>query len=283
MKFGRGGGEGTVTSRSGRAGRIAINFVCGAGIVYLFLPIFLIVAFSFNNPAGRDNSTWQGFTLSHWTAAFRDKSLTQPLITSLEVALVATIVATILGTFVAIALVRYRYRGSGSINFLLVVPLTTPEIITGASLLALFFAPPLLSGQVTLGFWTIVIAHISFCVSYVALTVKARIRGFNWVLEDASMDLGATPQRTFFRVTLPLIMPGIMAAALLSFALSIDDFIVTYFVSGNDTITFPIAIYNKSKISTPPEIYVLSTTILAVSILILVAGTLFRKKKPALV
>lgn len=270
--------QGTVTSTSGRIGRWVVNIACGGGILYLFLPIFLIIIFSFNNPAGRDNSTWQGFTLKYWSSAWSDTKLVDPLITSLEVALVATIVATAIGTLVAIALVRYRFKGGAATNFLLVVPLATPEIVMGASLLALFIAPPLLGESIFLNFWTIVAAHVMFCVSYVALTVKARLGGFDWSLEDAAMDLGCQPQRTFFKVTLPLIMPGILAAALLSFSLSIDDFIVTYFVSG-DTQTFPVAIYNQSRISTPPTVYVLSSTILFVSVAILAGATYYKIRR----
>ena len=144
---------------------------------------------------------------------------------------------------------RYRFRGGSGVNFLLVLPLTAPEIVLGASLLTLFLEPHLvlLNVDFQLGFLTIVLAHIMFCVSYVALTVKARLRGFDWTLEDAAMDLGANPTRTFLRVTLPLIIPGILAAFLLSFALSIDDFIITYFVSGPSTTTFPVRIFGQSR------------------------------------
>jgi len=175
----------------------------------------------------------------------------------------------------AIGLVRYRFKGGGLVNFLLVLPLTAPEIVLGASLLTLFLAPTmlLLNISFSLGFATIVIAHIMFLVSYVALTVRARLRGFDWTLEDAAMDLGANPTRTFWRVTLPLITPGILAAALLSFALSIDDFIITYFVSGPSTTTFPVRIFGQSRTATPPQINVLSTMILLVSISMLAIGT----------
>lgn len=267
--------SGTVTSTGGRIGRWLVNIAAGLGLVYLFLPIFVIIMFSFNKPKGRFNAVWQEFTLDNWANPFRDKALVDALKLSLEVALIATVIATILGTFVALALVRYRFRGGQSVNFLLVLPLTAPEIVLGASLLTLFLEPHLvlLNHNFALGFTTIVLAHIMFCVSYVALTVKARLRGFDWTLEDAAMDLGAPPTRTFLRVTLPLITPGILAAALLSFALSIDDFIITYFVSGPSTTTFPIRIFGQSRTATPPQINVLASMILFGSIIVLAVGT----------
>lgn len=268
--------SGTVMSRGGRIGRALINLCAAGGLLYLFLPIFVIVAFSFNAPVGRFNAVWNHFTLDNWLHPFADRALVDALLLSLRVALISTAVATVIGTFMAIALVRYRFRGGGPVNFLLVLPLTAPEIVLGASLLTLFLSPTLWLFNISfaLGFTTIVIAHVMFLVSYVALTVRARLRGFDWTLEDAAMDLGANPTRTFWRVTLPLITPGILAAALLSFALSIDDFIITYFVSGPSTTTFPVRIFGQSRTATPPQINVLSTMILLVSVTILAVGTL---------
>ncbi len=267
--------SGTVTSPGGRIGRGFINLVAAFGLLYLFAPIFVIVAFSFNKPKGRFNAVWQEFTLDNWLHPFADKPLVDALILSLRIAFISTIIATILGTFIAIALVRYRIKGGEPVNFLLVLPLTAPEIVLGASLLTLFIQPTMVffNHSFTLGTTTIIIAHIMFLVSYVAITVRARVRGIDWTLEDAAMDLGASPTRTFWKVTLPLITPGILAAALLAFALSIDDFIITYFVSGPNTTTFPVRIFNQSRTATPPQINVLSTMILLVSITILAAGT----------
>ncbi len=267
--------SGTVMSKGGRIGRMVVNAMAGLSLLYLFLPIFVIVAFSFNEPKGRFNAVWQNFTFDNWLHPFADAPLVDALTLSLKIALIASLVATILGTFMAISLVRYRFHGSGLVNFLVVLPLTTPEIVLGASLLTLFLAPHLATAnhEFSLGFGTILIAHIMFCLSYVAMTVKARIRGFDWSLEDAAMDLGATPSRTFFRVTLPLIMPGIFAAFLLSFALSIDDFIITYFVSGPDTTTFPVRIFGQSRTATPPQINVLASMILFGSIAIMALGS----------
>lgn len=272
---------GTVTSPAGKLGRFIINLFAAGGLLYLFLPIFVIVAFSFNQPVGRFNAVWNRFTFDNWLHPFADQALVDALLLSLKVALLSTAVATVIGTFMAIGLVRYRFKGGGLVNFLLVLPLTAPEIVLGASLLTLFLAPTmlLLNISFSLGFATIVIAHIMFLVSYVALTVRARLRGFDWTLEDAAMDLGANPTRTFWRVTLPLITPGILAAALLSFALSIDDFIITYFVSGPSTTTFPVRIFGQSRTATPPQINVLSTMILLVSISILAIGTLVSARR----
>ena len=269
--------SGTVTSPAGRLGRIGMNVIAGFGLLYLFAPIFVIIAFSFNEPKGRFNAVWQKFTFDNWLHPFANRPLVDALILSLRIALISTVIATILGTFIAIALVRYRIRGGEPVNFLLVLPLTAPEIVLGASLLTLFIRPTMLlfNHSFVLGTATIIIAHIMFLVSYVAITVRARVRGLDWTLEDAAMDLGASPTRTFWKVTLPLITPGILAAALLAFALSIDDFIITYFVSGPDTTTFPVRIFNQSRTATPPQINVLSTMILLVSITVLAAGTAF--------
>jgi spermidine/putrescine transport system permease protein len=273
--------EGTVTSTGGRVGRALVNVAAGVALVYLFLPIFVIVLFSFNKPKGRFNAVWQEFTLDNWLHPFSDQALVDALIVSLQIAFIAAAVATALGTFLAIALVRYRFRGGSGVNFLLVLPLTAPEIVLGASLLTLFLEPHLvlLNYDFQLGFTTIVLAHIMFCVSYVALTLKARLRGFDWTLEDAAMDLGASPTRTFLRVTLPLIVPGILAAFLLSFALSIDDFIITYFVSGPSTTTFPVRIFGQSRTATPPQINVLASMILFGSVAVLAAGTLLGQRR----
>ena len=272
--------SGTVMSRGGRIGRIGVNLLATGSMLYLFLPIFVIVAFSFNAPKGRFNAVWQSFTFDNWMHPFAQRALVDALILSLKIGLIASLVATVLGTFMAIALVRYRFRGSGTVNFLVVLPLTTPEIVLGASLLTLFLEPHLITGnhQFALGFGTVLIAHIMFCVSYVAMTVKARIRGFDWSLEDAAMDLGATPTRTFLRVTLPLIAPGIFAAFLLAFALSIDDFIITYFVSGNAQ-TFPVQIFGQSRVGTPPQINVLASMILFGSIAVMAIASILGARR----
>ena len=256
-----------------KLGDIALRLAAGFTLVFLFLPILVIIVFSFNKPVGKFNYTWQGFTLENWADPFKYPALTQALKMSLSVAAVSTAIALVLGTLVAIALVRQRFRGRTAVDSFMVLPLTSPEVVMGASLLTLFLS----MGWAT-GYVTIVIAHVAFQISFIALTVRARIRGFDWTLEDASLDLGAGPVRTFFKVTLPLIVPGIVAAAMLSFALSLDDFIITYFVSGS-TVTYPLYVNAATKAAVPPQINVLATAILLISLVLLIAGTLYRRKR----
>ena len=259
-----------------KVGRWALNIFAGLGLLYLFTPIFFIVAFSFNKPKGNFNIAWQEFTFENWLHPFAEKSLTQALRVSLEIAAVSTLISTVLGSLIAVALSRYKFRGSGGINLFLVLPLTTPEIVLGSSLATLFLG----QNFIDFGFTTIVIAHIMFQVSFVALTVRARIRGFDWTLEQAAQDLGASPLRTFMKVTLPLILPGILAAALLAFALSIDDFIITFFNSGN-VVSFPLQIYVAARVRIPPQINVLASMILFLSVAILLSGTIAGMRKEA--
>jgi spermidine/putrescine transport system permease protein len=254
-------------------GDALLRIVAALVLVYLFLPIFVIILFSFNKPAGKFNYTWQGFTLDNWLDPFKYPPLTEALQLSLNVAAVSTAVAVVLGTLVAIALVRQRWRGQRAVDTFLVLPLTAPEVVMGAALLTLF-----LDFSWEAGYTTILLSHIAFEVSFIAMTVRARVRGFDWTLEDASLDLGAGPARTFFKVTLPLIVPGIVAAAMLSFALSLDDFIITYFVSGSE-VTYPLYVNAAVKAAVPPQINVLATAILLVSLLLLAVGTLYRRKR----
>ncbi len=256
-----------------KLGDIALRIGAGLTLLFLFLPILVIILFSFNKPAGKFNYTWQGFTLENWADPFKYPALTQALKMSLNVAAVSTAIALVLGTLVAIALVRQRFRGRTTVDTFMVLPLTSPEVVMGASLLTLFLSVGWATGYVT-----IVMAHIAFQISFIALTVRARIRGFDWTLEDASLDLGAGPVRTFFKVTLPLIVPGIVAAAMLSFALSLDDFIITYFVSGS-TLTYPLYVNAATKAAVPPQINVLATAILLISLVLLIVGTLYRRKR----
>ncbi|MGA0080315.1 MAG: ABC transporter permease [Ilumatobacteraceae bacterium] len=257
-------------------GRIAINVVAGLGLLYLFAPIFFIIAFSFNKPNGNFNIAWQSFTFDNWLNPFAEKSLTSALWKSLEIAAISTLISTVLGSLIALALSRYAFKGSSSINLFLVLPLTTPEIVLGSSLATLFLG----QNFIDFGMTTIIIAHIMFQVSFVALTVRARIRGFDWTLEQAAQDLGASPFRTFTKVTFPLILPGILAAGLLAFALSIDDFIITFFNSGSIQ-TFPLQIYGASRVRIPPQINVLASMILFLSVAILMTSTISGMRKSA--
>jgi spermidine/putrescine transport system permease protein len=242
-------------------------------LAYLMLPIAIVVVFSFNDPAGRYNYTWEGFTAGHWTHPFGPPFLGDAVLTSMKVGVIATIVSVILGTLVALALVRYHFRGRGATNLLIFVPLTAPEIVLGASLLTLF-----LNLGSALGFWTIVIAHIMFCISFVVVTVRARLVGFDRHVEEAAMDLGANEYVTFYRITLPLIAPGILAAALLAFSLSIDDFVITSFNSGT-TETFPLYVWSQAQRGVPPEVNVIGTMIFAVAIVLMVANILFQWRR----
>ena len=266
------------TSTGGRIARLALNAYAGLALLYLFIPIIWIVAFSFNEPKGNYNVEWQQFTLGNWANPFGDEALTNAFVESLKIAAISTLVATVLGSMIAIALARYRFRGSAGLNFFLVLPLTTPEIVLGSSLATLF-----LDWDITRGFTTVVIAHVMFQVSFVALTVRARVRGFDWTLEQAAQDLGASPLRTFWRVTFPLILPGILAAALLSFALSLDDFIITLFNAGS-LVTFPLYINGSFRVKFPPEVNVLASVILIVSVALMLSGTLWgareRRRSP---
>ncbi len=241
---------------------------------YLFIPIAYTVAFSFNQ-AGRSNLTWQGFTLDNWQNPCGAPEVCTALGNSIKIGLLATIGATLLGTMVAFALARHRFRGRTSTNLLIFLPMATPEVVLGASLLAMF-----LNLRVNPGFWTVVIAHVMFCVSFVVVTVKARLASLDPRLEQAAMDLYADEWQTFRRVTLPLAAPGILAAALLAFALSFDDFIITNFNSGNVT-TFPKFVYVSATRGIPAQANVIGTAMLVIALLVVVAGQLLSARRRA--
>jgi spermidine/putrescine transport system permease protein len=247
-------------------------YACFA-FVYLMLPIAIVIAFSFNDPAGRYNYTWSGFTWDNWRNWDGVPGLRSAMVLSLEIALIASIVATALGTLIALALVRYAFRGRGATNLLIFLPLSTPEIVLGASLLTLF-----LNLNFVFGFTTILIAHIMFCISFAVVTVKARLIGFDRHLEEAAMDLGANEWVTFRKVTLPLIAPAILAALLLCFAISIDDFVVTYFNSGPET-TFPLFVWGAARIGAPPQVNVIGSAIFIVAVVGMVANVLFQMRR----
>jgi spermidine/putrescine transport system permease protein len=248
-------------------------------IIYLMIPIAVMIVFSFNKPAGKFNYIWSQFSLDGWAHPFDWPGLGDAVVTSLSVAVLSTIIATIIGTMMGLALTRYNFRGRGALNGIIFLPMATPEIVLGASLLTLFVAtalPPLAGNIPTLyptGFLTILIAHVMFNISYVVVTVKARLAGFDRRLEEAAMDLGANEISTFWRVTFPLIFPGIMAAALLAFSLSIDDFVITNFVSGT-TNTFPIWVYSIQRNALPVQINVIGSIIFLGAVALVGATTL---------
>ncbi|MFO0038024.1 MAG: ABC transporter permease [Synechococcaceae cyanobacterium] len=229
----------------------------------LFAPILVIVLFSFNAPHGRFNLLWQGFTLANWLHPLAVPELVEAFFSSLRLALAAATLATVLGGGMALALARGRRRGDGWIELLLVLPLTSPEIVLGTALLSLF-----VQANVPLGFGTLLLSHSLFCLSYAALTLRARLSGFDWTLEEAAQDLGASPLQAFLRVTLPQLAPGLLAALLLSFSLSFDDYVVTLFTGGS-TLTFPLYIAGSFQRAIPPQIHVLSTVVLLLSLALL--------------
>jgi spermidine/putrescine transport system permease protein len=231
----------------------AVNIVAALVVLYLLVPIAVIFFFSFNDPAGRYNFTWVGFTLEHWGNAFGLPDLNSALLTSLKLAALATLISTAIGTVMALGLVRYEFFGRRSANFLIVIPMATPEVVMGAALLSFF----LIVNAFDLGFQTLLIAHVMFCISFVVVVVRSRLIGFDRNLEEAAQDLGATPLQTFRLVTLPLIMPGIFGAAMLAFALSIDDFVISNFNSGT-TVTFPLYIYGAAQRGIPVEVNVIA-------------------------
>src|SRR6478735_1412710 len=249
----------------------------GGAIVYLMAPVAVMILFSFNDPAGKSNFVWQGFTLAAWLDPLGVAGLESAVAISIGIAFASTAVATVLGTLIALALSRHDFAGRSSTNLFIFLPMATPEIVLGASLLTLFVAigsPPFFP----LSFITILIAHIMFNISFVVVTVRARLSGFPTHLEEAAMDLGANELTTFRKVTFPLILPGIMAAALLAFSLSIDDFVVTNFVSGT-TNTFPIFIYAKARIGIPPQVNVVGTIIFLTAVGLVASSTIVSRRR----
>jgi len=239
---------------------------------YLLVPILIMALFGFNDHTGRFNLTWEGFTLDHYRNVFQIPELVSSLKNSLVIAALSTLVSCILGTLIALALTRFSFRGRSGLNLFIFIPMATPEIILGVSLLAMF-----VSLNVTTGFTTILIAHIMFSISYVVVTVKARTSGLDGSLEEAASDLGATPWVTFWTVTFPLIFPGIMAAALLAFVLSIDDYVITTFNSGA-TVTFPLWIYGVSRFGVPAQVNVMGTIMFSIGVVYVIVS-LVREKR----
>jgi spermidine/putrescine transport system permease protein len=242
-------------------------------LVYLFIPIAIVILFSFNDPVGRFNITWEGFTLDHWKHPFAVEGLGTAFKNSLLIAAITTVIAVALGTAMALALVRHRFRGRGATDFFVFLPLATPEVVLGAALLGLFIT----AGTAT-GFVTIVIAHVMFSVSYVVVTMRARLEGMDEYIEEAAMDLGADRWQTFRLVTLPLIAPGIAAAALLVFALSVDDFVITNFTAGQ-TQTFPLFIWGAARQGVPAQVNVLATMLLLAVLALMALNVAWQRRR----
>ncbi|UKY52973.1 ABC transporter permease [Streptomyces inhibens] len=250
---------------------ITIAGLCTLG--YLILPNIVVMVFSFNKPNGRFNYQWQRFSTDAWSDPCGVADLCGSLGLSLQIALWATIGATVLGTMIAFALARYRFRARSGVNTLIFLPMAMPEVVMAASLATLF-----LNMGIQFGFWTILIAHIMFCLSFVVTAVKARVMSMDPRLEQAAQDLYASPVQTFLRVTLPIAAPGIASGALLSFALSFDDFIITNFNAGS-TVTFPMFVWGSAQRGTPVQINVIGTAMFLVAVLCVVVGQLAGKRR----
>jgi len=248
-------------------------------LVYLFIPISVIIVLSFNKPAGKFNIKWNEFSLDGWTNICGVPGVCESFLTSIQIGLISAFAATVLGTLIAFALVRYRFRGRSTTNLLIFLPMATPEVVMGASLLALF-----LNLQFPLGQTTVIIAHIMFIISFVVVTVKARLQGMDPRLEEAARDLYASPGQTFRYVTFPLVLPGILGAALLGFALSFDDFIISFFNAGT-LVTFPIYIWGAAQRGIPVQVNALATIVfisaLAIVLFVQIRGQMKRKSLTA--
>ncbi|MEV4748670.1 ABC transporter permease [Streptosporangium sp. NPDC049248] len=242
-------------------------------IAWLFLPIAVMIVFGFNDTQSKSNVTWQGFTLRWWGRLDEYPELVTAVLNSLKIAVLATVITTLIGTLMGLALGRYRFRGQGATNLVMFAAIASPELVMGASLLSLF-----ISAGVQTGFATVVIAHVLFSLSFVAITVRARVIGLDRSIEEAARDLGASTWTTFWRITFPMILPGVVSGALLAFALSIDDFVITQFTSGA-TQTFPLWIWGATRIGVPPQVNILGTLIFAVGVAIAVFNTVSSRRR----
>lgn len=250
----------------GFVGRHLVSLAAALALVYLFLPVSVVFLLSFNNPTGRYNYAFNEFTWNNWLHMCGAGTMCQAVLLSLKIAVLATAGATLLGSLLAFALVRHRFRARRATNLLIFLPMATPEVVMGSSLLTLF-----VNMGMQLGFWTILIAHIMFTVSFVVVTVKARLAGLDMTLEEAARDLYANGWETFRRVTFPLAFPGILAAALLAFALSFDDFIVTNFNAGNK-VTFPMFVWGAAQRGVPPQVNVVGALMFIIALALVLVG-----------
>jgi spermidine/putrescine transport system permease protein len=244
-------------------------------IAYFSLPILVMIVFGFNDTKGKLNLRWQGFTLTWYRDLFAIPALSTALRNSLAIALVSTAITTVIGTMIGIALGRYRFRGKGLYDLVIFSAISAPELVLGASLLSLF-----ITIQFARGFVTIIIAHVAFSLAFVAVTVRARVLGLDPALEEAAQDLGADPWTTFRKITLPLLAPGIVAGALLAFALSIDDYVVTSFINGQ-VETFPLWVFGATRIGVPPQVNVMGTLIFLGGVAIAVSNALLARRQRA--
>ncbi|CAN5451977.1 ABC transporter permease [soil metagenome] len=256
----------------------ALLIYAGLAVAYMLIPILIIALFSFDagNVQGELDFTWSAFTLDYWKDAFAVEEVNDSMITSLQLAALSMIIATTIGTLMAMALVRYNFFGRRATNLVIILPMATPEIVIGAALLSMFVLPPF-SDVFNLGFQTLLIAHVMFSISFVVVVVRSRLIGFDRSIEEAAADLGATPLTTFRTVTLPLLAPAIIAAALLAFALSLDDFVISNLNSGATT-TFPLYIFGASLRGIPVQVNVLATMLFAVTV-VAIALVLWQQRR----
>ncbi|WP_062462912.1 ABC transporter permease [Demequina soli] len=263
-----------------RIGRwIGSHLVLAGGILvllYMYIPNMIVAVMSFNDSSGARNLyAFQKFTWNNWLHPCAPEGMCSSLVTSIEIGLLATFFATLIGTFAAFGLVRHKFAGRSLMNLVLFLPMATPEIVMGSSLLALFVAAGL-GGH--LGFVTILIAHIMFCISFVVITVKSRLAGLDGTLEQAAMDLYATEWQTFWKVTFPLVFPGILSAALLAFSLSFDDFIITNLNSGQ-TVTFPMFVWGAAQRGVPMQVNVIGTVMFLVALAAVILGEVGARRR----
>jgi spermidine/putrescine transport system permease protein len=242
-------------------------------IAYFCLPILVMIVFGFNDTKGKLNLRWQGFTLTWYRDLFAIPALSTALRNSLVIAVISTAITVVIGTMIGIALGRYRFRGKGLYDLVIFSAISAPELVLGASLLSLF-----ITVQFARGFVTIVVAHVAFSLAFVAVTVRARVLGLDPALEEAAQDLGADPWTTFRKITLPLLTPGIVAGALLAFALSIDDYVVTSFINGQ-VETFPLWVFGATRIGVPPQVNVMGTLIFLGGVAIAVSNALLARRQ----
>jgi spermidine/putrescine transport system permease protein len=243
-------------------------------ILWLCAPIIVMIVFGFNDGNGRQVSTsWKGFTFKWYTHLFDVPDLSTAIRNSVTIALLCTLIAVVLGTLMGVAMGKFRYRGSGSVNLLMFANIAAPEVVLGSALLSMFLAL-----NVNRGYLTILIAHVMFSIAYVVVTVRARMSGMDPAIEEAARDLGAGAFTTFFRITLPAIMPGVMSGGLLVFALSIDDYIITSFNAGK-TVTFPLWVYGASRTGVPPQVNVMGTLIFLLGVIAALAGAITSRRR----
>jgi spermidine/putrescine transport system permease protein len=265
-------GGGPVYKGLGKVPDRALLLFAALMYVFLYAPILVMVLFSFNS--SRSTQIWTGFSTEWYGELIRDQTILDAFRLSMIVGVTATAIATVIGTLTALALTRYRFRGKTVADSTIYAATVMPEIVVGVSLLVFFVAAGL-----QLGITTIIIAHVAFCISFVTIVVRARLAGLDRSIEEAAQDLGANPVETFLRVTLPLILPGVMAGALLAFTLSFDDFVITFFVAGVGSSTLPLKIYSMIRFGVSPTINALSTVVLVATMVLVFGGSRFFMRK----